>query len=187
DRCRVGDGVPVGVAHREFHRDGAAALARIHAAAVAVDWRQNDASHLRPTAGPERNLQRPVNKWGEVVIGCADGAHFWGDRVSPGKESTNGSAGEGRATTHYRYCIAAEKTGDRRREWRVHRCVENLRLVISGHRQVRLGDAVANGAVLTVVVGVGIAGVEAPRIARVIPSILVLRATEIQQGAEIAI
>jgi len=39
DRVRVGDVVAVGVAHRELHRDGAAALALEHAAAVVVDWR----------------------------------------------------------------------------------------------------------------------------------------------------
>ena len=39
DRVRVEDGVAVGVAHGELHRDGAAALTLEHTAAVIVDWR----------------------------------------------------------------------------------------------------------------------------------------------------
>ena len=39
NRVRIGDEVAVGVAHRELHRDSAAALALIHTAAVRVDWR----------------------------------------------------------------------------------------------------------------------------------------------------
>jgi len=39
DRVRVGDGVAVGVAHRELHRDGPVAIALEHTAAVGVDWR----------------------------------------------------------------------------------------------------------------------------------------------------
>lgn len=39
DRVRVGDGVAVGVAHRELHRDGPVAIALEHAATVGADWR----------------------------------------------------------------------------------------------------------------------------------------------------
>ena len=37
-RVRIGDGVAVGVAHRELHWDGPVVVALEHTAAVGVDW-----------------------------------------------------------------------------------------------------------------------------------------------------
>src|SRR5207249_464565 len=55
------------------------------------------------------------------------------------------------------------------------------------NRRVGLGDAVMDGATGTVVVRVGVTAVKAPRIARVIPCVLMTRTVEIEQSAEIAV
>src|SRR6185437_10246535 len=54
-RVRIGDRVAIRVADGELHRDGTSALPLIDAGAVAVDWRQNNVSRVRPSAGPIAN------------------------------------------------------------------------------------------------------------------------------------
>src|SRR5437867_3588310 len=66
DHIRVRDGVAVGVAHRELHRNSAATTGE-YAAAVGVDWLQNDAARVGPSAGAIRNVQRPVDERDGVV------------------------------------------------------------------------------------------------------------------------
>ena len=55
NRVRIGDGVAVGVAHRELHWDGPAVIGPEHTATVIVDWRQNNASRVHPNACAIRN------------------------------------------------------------------------------------------------------------------------------------
>src|SRR4029450_12479027 len=50
DRVWVGDGVAVGVAHRELHRNGPAVIGPEHTAAVGINRRQNDVTRVRPNA-----------------------------------------------------------------------------------------------------------------------------------------
>src|SRR5437899_8685366 len=98
DCRRAGDGISVRIAYPELHWDRAAALAREHATAVAVDWLQNDAARCRPTAGPIRNLQRPVDQGGKVVVACAKRFLGRGDRVSPGVDRCGRRTGKARVS-----------------------------------------------------------------------------------------
>src|SRR5437016_8979090 len=52
-RSRIGDRLAISAAHSELHWNSAADLP--DAAAVSVDWRQNDASRVRPGAGAISN------------------------------------------------------------------------------------------------------------------------------------
>src|SRR6266496_3221282 len=64
--ARIGaDRVAVRVADGELHRNGAAEPP--HAAAVTVDWRQDNASRVRPSAGTVADVQGPVDERDGVV------------------------------------------------------------------------------------------------------------------------
>ena len=87
-------------------------------------------------------MQRPIDERCEVVVGRAQCPHCRRDHVVTyrGRRCRGRpSAAEGRTAAHYRYRLAVDEAGDRRRERRIGRAVGPA-LIIGRHRQVRLGD-----------------------------------------------
>ena len=66
-RIRVGDRISIRVAHGELHRDSAATLPLVNAAAVRVDRRQDNASRIRPSASAIADRKLPIHVTDDVV------------------------------------------------------------------------------------------------------------------------
>src|SRR2546429_3271052 len=87
----------------------------VHARAIGVDWRQNNASRVRAATRAVANRQRPVDERCEVVVGCAEGTLLRGNRVDTGKDRADGIAGVSSAAAHDRHSVVAYEAGNRHR------------------------------------------------------------------------
>ena len=120
-RSRIGDGLAIGTAHGELHRNCAALLE--HAGSIAVDWLQDNAARCRSTAGAVRNVQRPVGERDRVV---GRGQPARRDRVGPRKGSRRPRATEAQAPAQHAWCLAVDEAAVTDGEARVDEAVVDL-------------------------------------------------------------